>query len=783
MTSFHKALPILASALILGQAAPLTAAQITISGTSSQPARIICDRSPEVIEMGRYLRDFLTERQCPAILVTDGRLDASSSATQLVFATASSLARLAPSVKEPKFAKNSRDEAFLLDVSRQKKGTVVLLVGKSIPGVRAAAARFVSRIANDGKQLTMITGREQCDPFIKLRVFSPGNSARRQTPKTSPFKKNDLETWAIPKVRAYPELFWQFGFNGVQLGECRGYGSMPDSEMGRIRSVHQAFFKGAKDHHMFTSMFMWGDALFDEFETFSWNNPTERKVMRLFQKDLAQDYGAFMDHIIVHVGDPGGCSRDGCDLYKTPQQITASALAEFRKVNPKTEATLSTWANSYFWKKSPKRIDMSNYGPMFPGMASQTEYNEPIPDGAKFMDSSFMPKDVGIAMNRNYNEQQADMICANGRTADVWSWYIGDNEMINTYWFTMQHIDAMLSKMPDKARDQIRMETHELCWHGWPQIIDAYVGAQKLWNPRKPLAPIEREFCVAAFGPQNAKAALSLYHAVENGWNQAIPIPANWGTSEYNNQLTKVLQQASSIKFPAGWKPNFAFPVPVKSYLEMLTARVKLMRAVSEAKRQVDATRRRLNVGVVNKAKSLALNVTDSAGSTMIGVNGMEIPIRLEPGMAVGATFRAIKDFSKLGILCCTWSTNTSGLTLSLYDAPGGKLLAQRVVTNQPDNAMAWLETKQLSGTFYLEVSNPTGTDIGVYGSITGSEGSSVLINRQAIPDEPAEIMQIKLKLIGSLPNLPIDPMYKMDASIVNPGYTTLTFAQMIERL
>ncbi len=221
----------------------------------------------------------------------------------------------------------------------------------------------------------------------------------------------------------------------------------------------------------------------------------------------------------------------------------------------------------------------------------------------------------------------------------------------------------------------------------------------------------------------------------------------------------------------------------MKNYIEMLTARVKLMRAVSDAKMQIDAARKRLKVGSVNKAKSLALAVTDSSGSQLIGVNGMDIPIRLEPGMAVGVSFRAIKDFSKLGLISCTWSSSNSGYTLSLYDSVGGKLLAQKVITNQPDNEMAWLETKQLSGTFYLEASNPTGSDIGVYGSVNGSEGISVLINRQAIPEEPAEIMQLKQQLVKSLPNLPIDPMYKMDASIVNPGYTTLTFAQIIERM
>lgn len=787
MIKLKIAIPLAIAVISALPAAAGPAIQIVISGSPKQPVRIICGQSAEMAKTGSYLRDFLIARQCPANVVTNGKLDATSSATQLVLATASSLPTLAPSVVAPKFAKGARDEAYVLDVRAGKQGSTILLIGKSMTGVRAAAARFVCKLANSGKQLTISSGKEQADPFIKRRLVFVGNPARRQVPFGSPFKDADYESWPTSRIRAYPEIFWQFGFNGLQAGEYRGYGSVPDSNLPRIRKALQTLYLGAKDYNLFRSMFIWGDCLFDEGVTYSWNNGTERKIMRLYQKDIARDFGPLIDHFIIHVGDPGGCSRDGCDLYKTPQDITASMLEQFRMVNPKINGTLNTWANSYFWRKSPIKLDMANYGPIFAGMGAQQEFNEPVPNGAKFMDSSFLPKDAGIAMNREYNESQADMIRSHNRPASIWSWYIGDNEMINTYWFTMQHTDAMLSKMPDKARDQIDWETHEICWHGWPNIISTYVGSQKLWNPRRPLLDIEREFCVAAFGPQNAKAALSLYHAVESGWSQSIPMPANWGTPSYHAELTKVLQHANGIKFPAGWKPNFAFPVPAKSYIEMLTARVKLMRAVSIAKLQIDSARRRYGLtkrtGVMsnNRAQALYFKAEDSRGGEVTAARNYDLSLPLAPGETLGVSFSAIRDFQKAGIV--TFGIPSSGLTLSLYDRLGGKLLARKVFPSQPTTQWIILDTDQPAGVYYLEVSDPTGDPTGIYGSTISKEGASVYPNGQGVPLEPADMMLLKRKLIKELPNLPIDPMWKMDPTIVIPGFTTLTFAEMIERM
>src|SRR5690606_726394 len=120
-------------------------------------------------------------------------------------------------------------------------------------------------------------------------------------------------------------------------------------------------------------------------------------------------------------------------------------------------------------------------------------------------------------------------------------------------------------------------------------IINTYAGAQKMWDPYRNMEEIEREFCVAAFGPANAEAMLALYRACANPWdydvwkqpNQHLPRPADIGTQSGNDRLKKVLLNAEKIQFPKNWKSNFAFPVNVQQYVDILKARLTLFIAYS----------------------------------------------------------------------------------------------------------------------------------------------------------------------------------------------------------
>ena len=93
-------------------------------------------------------------------------------------------------------------------------------------------------------------------------------------------------------------------------------------------------------------------------------------------------------------------------------------------------------------------------------------------------------------------------------------------------------------------------------------------------------------------------------------------------------------------------------------------------------------------------------------------------PASLRQGGTLGQTFTAEKPFLSVGGEFPTWSTKTSGMTLSLYaNGPDGKLWAQRTFQNVPDNAALSLDLgKSLpAGRYYLEMSQSVG-QIGWWG-------------------------------------------------------------------
>jgi len=617
-----------------------TAAEtLKISGDGKSPIRIVCPKDKDSREMATYLKTWLTDRGFAVRGDFGGSVKREYTGPQWVLATISTLGAVGPGIAPPRFAANSRDEAFLLDSRRGAKGATVLLVGKTGSGLRSGVGRLISRIANHGSRLTMEGGREVNDPFIKMRMVIVGAAGRRQCPDGSPFKDIDFETWSLERLRAYPRMFWQFGFNTIEFGENGGYGSLRGERLERTRQHALALAKGTRDARMYTSFSTWGDCPYDEGATYCWNDPKERLGLTEYIESMGGIYGKYIDHLNVHIGDPGGCTRNGCEPYKTPQQITNAYLQVFRKYNPKVMASLSTWANSAFWLHSPAPVDMSNYIEAFQ-MPANPSFGRPIPDGAKFLDETFMPKDVGIMQHQTYNDAQADLLMKAGRPVDVWAWYIGDMEMQDNIIIAMSRVDWAYKKLPDSARDKIRINSCEITFQGWPQIINQYCAAQLMWNPRKSLQAIEREFCVAGFGPGNADAMVALYRACENGPGQQIPRPAGFGTAEHNSKLRAVLERSKSIRLPAKWKPNFAFPVPAQKLVDMLVARLRLTLAVSEAKEEVDSMRAKLGETGKPGADSDAIRkIKDSAIRSL--PNLPIDPLYRQDETIVNAPFRA----------------------------------------------------------------------------------------------------------------------------------------------
>jgi len=289
-------------------------------------------------------------------------------------------------------------------------------------------------------------------------LVNVGDSPRRQTPYGSPFKDAGPEVWSAEKLLAYPELYRQFGFSGIQIGECRGYGTLVGEELEKAQRGAVLLAQGAKKSGMMVSWFVWGDALFDEFEVICWNDPEEHKVIEDFHKEQADRYGEYVDHVNVHISDPGGCTRNGCDPYKTRQELANYIVGEFRRINPDVEGNLSTWANGAFWLHAPEPVGLKNYFSVFLPPPDQIKFAKPIPDGAKFLDETFMPKDMGIALNRFYQADQAKLVVESGRPLDVWGWYISDHEMRNNMAFNMKNM--VYFRPRDEKQHGVQYEEH-----------------------------------------------------------------------------------------------------------------------------------------------------------------------------------------------------------------------------------------------------------------------------------------------------------------------------------
>ncbi len=574
--------------------APLYGQDLTVVEKNGPSVRLVCSEKQQRKTV-KYLRDYLVERVPSVRYRMLDRYTPEASGTQIILATVEGLEKLEKLDLQTDFLIDAHSDAFILEARQQKNQTVLYLVGKTSAGLRFAVYRLTNKLINTGNGLLIPAGREEQSPFINTRLICLAPTARRQMPTDSPLADANLELWKEKRLHKYPEVFGQFGFSGIQVTLIPGYGSIRGEYLDKARKAVKTLARGAKDRDMFVSLDQWGDCPWAEGKALCWEVPEEREKLQSFFQDLADRYGPLVDHVYIHVGDPGGASHGGCNMFVTPQKITTAVRTMFAKYNPNVQATMSTWANTYFWKHCPHPVDLSNYWPVFTQSTKDMEFGQEIPEGASFMDDTWMPQDIGIALHRTYNDEQADEVVKAGRPLDIWGWYIGDMEMQNNLTVNCTTVDDFYKDLPAEAGECIRWQTIELCFHGWPQIINSYVGARKMWNPKRSLEDIMREFCTAAFGPDNADAMYELYRVCEVGWDydvwgkpyEYLPFHGQLGTQEVNRRLGKALQMAETVEIPESFTPNFAFPVPVQRYVDMLKARCRLTLALSEARYEV----------------------------------------------------------------------------------------------------------------------------------------------------------------------------------------------------
>jgi hypothetical protein len=205
---------------------------------------------------------------------------------------------------------------------------------------------------------------------------------------------------------------------------------------------------------------------------------------------------------------------------------------------------------------------------------------------------------MGIALHRWYDRDSAKLVCASGRPCDIWGWYLSDYEMELDPTFLMRRLDKYYQTLPDEASTQVRALSTELCFQGWPQIINAYVSAQKMWSPHRDLHQIEREFCAAVYGNKNADAVMQVYTAAEHyvhsdRFSAFIPetdcLPLVFGSHAYNQELRTALNAGKGVEFEPDLLPKFTLATDAPTLWAILMRRLSVISVFSEAQERVTA--------------------------------------------------------------------------------------------------------------------------------------------------------------------------------------------------
>jgi len=634
--------------LVFGSCALSASEALTIAGKTAPAARIVvatASTDSMMQKTGAWCQDFLTKRG----YIVDPALQSQLSmrSPDWVLETKDACPIATSLGVDCSFLNTARSDAYILKALSSSGKPIVLIVGTSWKGVRSGVARLIALSKIEPSALTVPLTDESRTPFIvtrRLHVCVTGRIAQ-----STPYADTLWTNWSDERIRQYAEQLWLLGFNSVEIPEIRGYrfdgaGGFSDEELRtKITPKLRVFMQAVRDNGMEVSQFIWGQSLFKEGENYCWNSPTERATMETEYRRLAQTYGDLVDHIVVHVGDPGGCTRNGCDPYITTQQIATFLLQEYRTVNPNATATLSTWANAGFWN----------------GAA-----------GVQFLDTTYSPQEIGIALHRWYDADHAARVVNANRKCDIWCWYMGDYEMELDMGLFMQRLDKYFSALPDQASTDIRAISTELCFQGWPSIMNAYVGAQKMWSPQRSLADIEREFCSATFGEANADAMFALYKVCEqyvhpDRYYGFIPasdcLPEVIGTPAYNKALREAIAAGKAIVIPANSAYRFTSatdPAVMKSYL---LRDAELIWIFSEA------------IETIATAKK--------AGATQA-----EIQRVIDEAMGKAATYTADLDYPSLvAKLQAAAATGASGSLVN----PGFELNASSVVYPNPPSGWA----------------------------------------------------------------------------------------------
>lgn len=433
--------------------------------------------------------------------------------------------------------RDQRDESHIIYVGKHNHQSIVIIVGKSASGTEAGANFLLSKIhceldANDWIIYSQ-TFKEFRRPFFRIReaTLTPTGREHPNYPNVN------YENWDYQRLINYPSFLKASGFNSLQLMELvtydpinnkwrKGYrGGVPKGKkIEDVQDVLYTLMNAAHNEGMRVSQYIWGSPN----DGYRWDNPSTRPLRQKFYQELAKRYGSKVDHIITHWRDEG--TEGG---YETPLTATMYIWNEFKKYNPCVEVTADAWFNSEIY------------------------------DGIEC--EKFASKDVGIAVERWYDEERVEQISKFGRKVGIWGWYLSDFEMTYGSKLYTKTLDNYFKSLPEKAGEQVDWISLELCFHGMPSMINLYVVGRKMWNPKTSVSDIILDYCKAMYGESNADAMKFVYETVEEGQKEVRygmvekdRYPNVRNSTEFQAKVKKALNLIRQVKLDYNWKSNFS---------------------------------------------------------------------------------------------------------------------------------------------------------------------------------------------------------------------------------
>ena len=428
----------------------------------------------------------------------------------------------------------ARPDAYLLLATNWNGRPLILAVGKTSAGTDCAAARLLGKVGCWDGKATIAPCEELAKPFFNVRemMLCP---------------RNNYERWKPERLAAYPEFLKACGFNSVQIAEILTYWGH-NLKRSVVAPAIRTVAKSAHEQGMLVSQFVWGCELQSGGDD--------------FLKLQATNYADVVDHLVTHWGDPGNGN------YANSQQITTKLLEEYRKINPKTRATVSTWVMHRFWRGNPQ--------------------------AKSFLDETFSPKAIGIALHRwwddrgkwgkkgNENIRWAEKVLKASRRLGIWGWYLGDYEMGGKEHLRTRILNKYFDSLPDSVSTNVDWVSIEKVNHGDLARINQYVAGQKMWNPHRPLRAIMMDYCRSMYGPVYAETVCDAFEAVEEIQRQVITgnipewdrFPKVEQDDAWKARTAGLLTKLEAVKLPADWQPNLADVGSVANDVERLKARL-----------------------------------------------------------------------------------------------------------------------------------------------------------------------------------------------------------------